>query len=283
MPSSIPIHDFLKDDQSSIPFKYIPLNTRSVYDTTLPHRHNYYELLFFIKGGGVHTIDFMEFPIKDHSIHFVSPGQVHQLRREENAFGNIIIFSRDQFYKDTGASDSLFNYPFLNNSGFPVIYLNAAEEADMKISFGQTAAEYNNEQCSLNIIQAYIKIILLKCTRIFENQYPGWKHIANTQFYNFRQLVEKEFRLHKLPAYYAGRLNITERKLNEICKAATGHNVSNYITERILLEAKRLLYNSDSRLKEIADFLGFEDPSYFSRFFRSNVGMTAGDFRKKDK
>lgn len=279
----IPIHDFQKDDHSSIPFKYIPLNASSGYDTTLPHRHNYYELLFFIKGGGTHTLDFMEFPIKDHSLHCVSPGQVHQLRRDPSSFGNIIIFSRDQFYMGAEAGDSLFHNSFVNNSSCPIINLSEDEAADMKISFEQTAKEYSNKQCSLSIIQGYLRIILLKCTRIFENQFPERKPIAHTRFYDFRQMVEKDFRQHKLPAYYAGKLNITERKLNEICKAATGHNVSSYITERILLEAKRLLCNSDSRLKEIADFLGFEDPSYFSRFFRSNAGVTAGNFRKKDK
>jgi AraC family transcriptional activator of pobA len=283
MSATLPIHDFLKDDKSSIPFKYISLDARSGYDTTLPHRHNYYELLFFIKGGGTHTIDFKEFAIKDHSIHFISPGQVHQLKREESSAGNIIIFSRDQFYLNSGTKDSLFSFPFLNSNLFPVINLTEREKDDMKIVFKQIEEEYSNGACSLNMIQAYLQVILLKSLRIFECQYPDWKHEGHTVFYDFRLLVEKEFRLHKLPAYFAGKLNITERKLNEICKVATGHNVSNYIKERILLEAKRLLYNSDSRVNEIADFLGFEDPSYFNRFFKSNTGMTAGDFRKKDK
>lgn len=283
MTADIPIHDFLKDDSSSIPFKYISLDSRSSYDTTLPHRHNYYEILFFIKGGGQHVIDFKDFAIKDHSIHFISPGQVHQLKRDESSFGTILIFSRDQYYMNSGTKDSLFNYPFLNNISIPVIHLNANEEDDLKQVMDQIADEYHHENCSLHIIQAYLQIILLKCLRIFERQYTDWKHAAHTQFYDFRLLVEKEFRTHKLPSHYADKMHITERKLNEICKDATGHNVSNYIKERILLEAKRLLYNSDSRMKEIADFLGFDDPSYFNRFFKSNAGITAGEFRKKDK
>ena len=281
MPVDIPMHDFLKDDTSSIPFKYISLDARSVYDTTLPHRHNYYEILFFTKGGGRHIIDFKEFAIKDHSIHFVSPGQVHQIKRNERSFGMIIIFSREQFYMNSGANDSLFNYPFLNSNANPVINLNDNEADDLKKVFGQVSDEYHNENCSLSIIQAFLQIILLKCLRVFERQYSDWEHATHTQFYFFRLLVEKEFRTQKLPGHYAGEMHITERKLNELCKDATGHNVSNYIKERILLEAKRLLYNSDSRMNEIADFLGFEDPSYFNRFFKSNVGITAGDFRKK--
>ncbi|MBA3828319.1 MAG: helix-turn-helix domain-containing protein [Taibaiella sp.] len=283
MSSIIPIHDFTKDDSTSIPFRYIPLNARSAYDTTLPHRHNYYEIIFFTNGGGRHVIDFKEHPIKDHSIHFVSPGQVHQLVRDETSFGTIIIFSRELFYQNAKPDNSLFSYPFLNNNYFPVIELTGTEEADLEIILNQIAGEFEDQKCSLAIIQAYLQVILLKCMRVFERQYTEWEHTSRSQFYDFRLLVEKGFRSHKLPSYYSNELNITERKLNEVCKDATGHNVGVYIKERILLEAKRLLYNSDSRMKEIADFLGFEDPSYFNRFFKSNVGITAGDFRKKDK
>jgi AraC family transcriptional regulator, transcriptional activator of pobA len=281
MAVAIPIHDFLKDDTGSIPFKYISLDTRSAYDTTLPHRHNYYEILFFTKGGGRHTIDFRDFPINDHSIHFISPGQVHQLERREDSLGSIVIFSRDLFYRNSAEKHSLFTYPFLNNNQFPVINLSASEEHDLLKILSQIADEYQSENCSLQIIQAYLLVILLKCLRVFERQHSDWKQAAHSQFYDFRLLVEKEFRIHKLPGYYASKMHITERKLNEICKNATGQNVTSYIKERILLEAKRLLYNSDSRMKEIADFLGFEDPSYFNRFFKANEGMTAGDFRKK--
>lgn len=283
MSVAIPIHDFLKDDSSSIPFKYISLDARSAYDTTLPHRHNYYEILFFTKGGGDHIIDFKCFPIKDHSVHFISPGQVHQLKRAESSFGNILIFSRDQFMLSSGAKESLFNFPFLNNNSFPVIHLAGAEEEDLRKVLQQMAEEYHHENYSLSILYAYLQIILLKCVRVFQRQYTGGELNTHSQFHDFRLLVEREFRTHKLPVYYAEKMHITERKLNEICKNATGHNVSDYIRERITLEAKRLLFNSDSRINEIADFLGFDDPSYFNRFFKSNTGMTAGEFRKKDK
>jgi AraC family transcriptional activator of pobA len=283
MPEIIPMHDFLKDDTNSIPFKFIALDSRSAYDTSLPHRHNYYEILFFKKGGGNHVIDFKDYPIDDHSVHFISPGQVHQLNRAENSVGAIIIFSRDQFYINSGPNDSLFSYPFLNNNSLPCVNLSATEDSDISKVLDQISDESQHEHCSLRIVQAYLQVVLLKCLRIFERQNPSWAQVAHTQFYDFRLLVEKEYRSHKLPEYYAEKLNITERQLNEVCKKATGNNVGNFIKDRVLLEAKRLLYNSDNRVKEIADFLGFEDPSYFNRFFKSNVGITAGDFKKKDK
>ena len=125
---NIPIHDFSSDDATSVNFKYISLDARSGYDTTMPHRHNYYEILFFAIGGGQHVIDFKEFPIEDNSIHFISPGQVHQLKRAQSSQGTILIFSRDEYYINAPAADSLFNFPFMNNNTYPVLNCSALVE-----------------------------------------------------------------------------------------------------------------------------------------------------------
>ena len=52
---------------------------------------------------------------------------------------------------------------------------------------------------------------------------------------------------------------------------------------RIILEAKRYLYYTDKRSKEIAYELGFENPEHFSRFFKLNTGKNISAFRKEDK
>src|ERR1043165_2430378 len=104
----IPIHDFSRDSDDSVAFRFISLGASSHYDFSQPHRHNYYEIFFFEEGGGTHFIDFTEYPITDHAIHFVSPGQVHKLMRSGNAHGSIVLFSRDFFHPIAGSSGSLF-------------------------------------------------------------------------------------------------------------------------------------------------------------------------------
>ena len=76
----IPLHSFAADDATSIAFKTNSLKEISIYDATIPHRHNYYELFFFVRGSGTHMIDFEEFELCDGAVHCVSPGQIHQLR-----------------------------------------------------------------------------------------------------------------------------------------------------------------------------------------------------------
>ncbi|MDZ7848395.1 MAG: AraC family ligand binding domain-containing protein [Owenweeksia sp.] len=90
----IPLHHFTKDDETSIPFRIEELAQDSGYDTGVPHRHNYYEIFFFEKGGGEHRIDFEVLPVQSRSIHFVSPGQVHLLKIVPRIRGAQLFFFR---------------------------------------------------------------------------------------------------------------------------------------------------------------------------------------------
>ncbi|HEY1053960.1 MAG TPA: helix-turn-helix domain-containing protein, partial [Emticicia sp.] len=96
------------------------------------------------------------------------------------------------------------------------------------------------------------------------------------------QLLERNYSQLKRPADYAQQLNISTPYLNECIKETTGHSVSYHIQQRIILEAKRLLYHSDKSVKEIAADLGFDDYPYFSRLFTKATGMSALAFRNKN-
>jgi len=99
----------------------------------------------------------------------------------------------------------------------------------------------------------------------------------------FRKLLERHYTTAKRPADYARLLNISVPYLNECVKNATGFAVSHHIQQRVVLEAKRLLYHSDYSVKEIAATLGYDDYPYFSRLFNKQTGTTALAFRNKNR
>jgi AraC family transcriptional activator of pobA len=98
----------------------------------------------------------------------------------------------------------------------------------------------------------------------------------------FRGILERNYTTTKSPAEYAEKLNLSAPYLNECVKNSTGYSVSYHIQQRIILEAKRLLYYSDKSVKEIASALGYDDYPYFSRLFVKVTGMTALAFRNKN-
>ncbi len=84
----------------------------------------------------------------------------------------------------------------------------------------------------------------------------------------------------KTPSSYAGALNITPSYLNEAVKKTTGFPASYWINQEIVLEAKRILFHTDSSVKEIAKQLGYEDCSYFTRVFTKISGVSPVAFRQ---
>lgn len=279
----IPIHDFSKDDGSSIPFKFIPLSQRADYDTSHAHRHNYYEIFLFASGGGDHEIDFGSYSISSNSIHFVSPGQVHCVRRNPDSFGSILLFSRDFYYFGSKADLSLFEYPFLNGSaaGAPVLELVKNQFDELLILSQKMGMEDNSSGDNSAVIRSYLHIFLLKC-RQFVQPVPSQQGDHKKQnFSEFQRLLEQHFREQHLSSFYADSLNISSRKLNEACMMHASKSSMQLIKERLMLEARRLLLHDDLSVKEIAYFLGFDDPAYFNRFFKRNEGIPAGDYRRQ--
>ncbi|HSV51465.1 MAG TPA: helix-turn-helix domain-containing protein, partial [Burkholderiaceae bacterium] len=96
----------------------------------------------------------------------------------------------------------------------------------------------------------------------------------------FKLLVDRHYLQFGSLKEYAQALLVTERRLNEAVKSVTGKTATQLIHERILLEAKRLLTQSDLGISEIAYRLNFEDPAYFSRFFKKHVQAAPGAFKK---
>ena len=278
----IPIHDFYRNTTESVPFRYIPLGQRSDYDTTEAHRHNYYEIFLFAQGGGWHEIDFQTHEIADQSIHFVSPGQVHQVSRALDSFGSILLFSSDFYHFGTKAGLFLFEYPFFNTypHGSPIINLNKNQFDELhSLSQAMNSEKSNSALPDAEVIRSYLHIFLRKCRQFSEVAVKPIKE--ETQLFSkLKQLLEINYTEQHYPAYYAEKLALSQKKLNDVCRLSCGLTMSSLIHDRLLLEAKRLLLHSDHSIKEISYFLGFEDPAYFNRFFRKRNQMSAGQFRK---
>lgn len=98
-------------------------------------------------------------------------------------------------------------------------------------------------------------------------------------FLKFCDMVEAHFRDHLTLTDYAGRLAITEARLNDICRRMAERPSKEVVHERLLQEARRLLRYSAVPVSEISYQLGFADPAYFSRFFTKRTGMPPSQFR----
>jgi AraC family transcriptional activator of pobA len=95
------------------------------------------------------------------------------------------------------------------------------------------------------------------------------------------KLIDENFKTKKLPKDYADLMNMTTRHLNRICQETLNCTTTDLILKRIMLEAKRMLIHSDISVATAADYLGYEDYSYFIRLFKKQVGESPKKFQNR--
>jgi quercetin dioxygenase-like cupin family protein len=116
----IPIHILPKEELKEI--KVVELPKLSKAPVSEAHRHQFYEFFIFIKGGGTHTIDFVEFPILDYSMHIITPGQVHQINRDKTSYGFVYMFDLVHFSQNKNIEDFLFDHACFDVNEFSPLY-----------------------------------------------------------------------------------------------------------------------------------------------------------------
>ena len=134
-----------------------------------------------------------------------------------------------------------------------------------------------------HITQAMFSYIL--CKQEFKDSLNTTPTVSGdlTIFQNFVKLIEDNYYKQLSIPDYAKLLSVTESKLKDMCRRFSSLPPKRMIFERILLEAKRRLVYSDKSINQIANDLGFADPSYFARFFVRSVGQTPSQWRKRSK
>lgn len=106
---------------------------------------------------------------------------------------------------------------------------------------------------------------------------------ALQRFKRFQQLVEQRFARWHQVADYANQLGYTEKSLSRAVNAAMGMTAKAFIAARVNLEAKRLLVHTDLTIASIAEKLGFEEATNFSKFFKREAGCAPAEFRQRQR
>lgn len=250
----------------------------------LAHRHSFYHLILFTKGGGSHTIDFNSFEVKPFQIYFMVPGQVHSWEFEGEVDGYVVNFSPAFFQSFLLKQDYLESFSFFNGiTDDSVINLPKDLHEGIQKLFEEIIAQAAPQNAShWDIIRVLLLQIFMKIDQsVFRNKQTSAPNYNYTLLRNFQKLIEKHYTHLKLPMEYAELLYITPNHLNALCKDQMGMQAGELIRNRILLEAKRLLVNQDLSISEIAYTLNFKDNSYFTKFFKRQAGITPEEFRRK--
>jgi len=251
-----------------------------------PHIHKYFSIYWLNQGEAIHSTSYVDYTLRKDSILFIPPGLEHKFMIDKSTKGYGIIFNENFFALKETKEKSLSNYSLFSSPDFRSI-INIDEKQSVKfqlliemmINEQASDSEYKND-----ILLQQLKLFILESRRIYETQHETEPIIDESHpgsvVIKFKQLIDTNFKEHKNVSSYADMLNLRANCLNEISKKTTGITAGELIRNRVVKEAKKMLYASESNTKEIAYELGFQDPAYFSRFFKKYTSQTLSDFRK---
>ncbi len=289
MKSNLAIFNGLYGDQNfptNTEFIYIePLEIRSkIYNWEInQHLHNNLIQLFIIENGtGKLLSEKNNINIEGPSVILIPANTLHGFSFETNIKG--FVFTISETYFESIFSENLTIYYELNrlhvltyilhqfdfeeiNTFRALILRELAENLPEKKS-------YLNKVFHLLFLNIYRKLILQN-NNYLESVNKNLKYILA-----FQKSVKANIISHKTILEYAQELNITVVHLNRVCQKVLQKSPIQIIHEHLILEAKKYLLNTNYTVAEIAYFLNFTDPAYFTRFFKKNIGVSPSDFRK---
>lgn len=249
-----------------------------------PHRHAFYQIVLFTEGSGTHSIDFQQFQVKPYQVYAMGPGQIHTWDFEPGTEGYILNFNESFFTAICHNPNFVQEFPLFNSvSSSPAVLLEAECCGEVQALLEKMLREFQSDHVFKHEM---LRGMLLQLMVTLSRQLPletvaGISRHQRVVLRNFERLIEEHYREKRLPRDYAEMLYITPNHLNALVNSVVGKPAGELIRDRVVLEAKRLLVNSDYTISQIADMLNFEDNAYFTRFFKKYTGMAPEIFRQE--
>jgi len=237
-------------------------------------RYDFHQVLWFtgVKGDRRYEIDFKEFLIAAGQIVVIYPRQIEKLDITGKT-GFLFAIANDVFL----AINQKIKSGYLNG-----YFSNVFIKADTALSeiLGKITdlllLEYEGQNRNL-LKETYLQSFLFHISSAFKDE-SLLENKDTLLFVKLVELVDSHFMENREVSFFAAKLNVSEKKLNQICKKMYGRTTKQLIQERLVLEIKKELRLGFKSLKEIAFELGFSEQAYFSRFFRRHEFVSPREF-----
>ena len=236
-----------------------------------PHTHPALAQMLFVARGSVAVqLGDVKHDLTGPLLVSVPSGLVHGFRFSLGVVGFVVTMSRD-FLDSLGRQDGLrvqmarallYNPPAPLTRGLLQIgrQLLAAERERF---------DADTHRLHKTLAEAWLRLAIQPALELSDQR--------GTIAQKFQALVEANYRAHKRLDFYAAELHCTVRTLSRQCEESFGFSPLQIINRRLLFEARRMLRFTTASSAEVASELGFDDPAYFSRFYRRMCGRSPSD------
>lgn len=253
---------------------------------TTTHRAGFYHIIWFQEGNPIHLVDFNPMKIKPNTLLFLNKDTVQRFDKKIKFQGKAILFT-DSFFCKTESDTNFLRTTILYNDLFSVSQIQIDQQTQLFTAILQQMQEElqkKKDYAQADILKNLLHNFLLQSERIKREQnFVELKKDADFNYVMlFKYLLEEHYKSQKQVSYYAKEMFISEKRLNHATSKIFGKKSKEFISDRVMLEAKRILAHTSKSVKEICYFLGFEEPTNFIKYFKKHSSVTPTEFRERN-
>jgi len=249
-----------------------------------PHRLDFYQIVFFTKGRGIHTVDEERMAYTRGTVFMVGKGRVQRFAVEPRSRAHLLVFTPEFALRFFNEAESARAFALFDEQmGTLCIQLIEYDVRSLELLFTQVKEEYELQEGTEEqqaLLRAAVQFILLRLRRLS----PARERVSSADvvgdMQRFKELLEANWRSSRAVDDYAARMRITPKRLSAITSSAVGRTPKQCIQEHVLLEVKRLMINARLSIKEVAYDAGFDEPTNLVKFFRKATGTTPTAYRE---
>jgi AraC family transcriptional regulator, transcriptional activator of pobA len=249
-------------------------------DLQQPRRVRKYVLVWCSTGAVTLIADENVFELKANTVITITSGQVHYIKRSKAAKGFVLEFTYDFFCRNDRDIELIFhNSLFCHFAMNEVISLGKSRMVEWQLERIENEVKQKPYQYLISV-HSLIELMLVEINRSKIRQ-GDEIYRPDALFLKFLDAVIANFKNNLTVRQIAVSINTTESKLNELSKLHTGRTAQSVIHGLIASEAKRLFMHEKLSVKEVAYQLGFNDPFYFSNFFKKQTKESPKLYKEK--
>lgn len=241
-------------------------------------RYDFYQVLWFTQVGGNNSyfIDFIDYFYQENQAVIIYPGQIDRIYIEQKK-GYLFAIDKETYLHINERINSKYLSGYFSNAFVPLTE-NTTKTLKQLVELMLTEYESRNRHF---LMETYMSAFLFEMAASFDESINPSQRIVNNTAAELWALMENFHTVERNTSFYAEKLGLTNKKLNEAALQSFGRTVKQLLQETLLLTVKREIRLGEKNLKEIAFDLGFTDPAYLTRFFKKHTGMTPSQFRRE--
>lgn len=256
-----------------------PYCKKNIEHCMKPHNHSFYQLIWF-QSAGRHYVDYQMIEHPENTIFFLNKGQIHYFCTESKNEGYLFHFNDFFLNKHEKDAEKQLSYTLFNEMGQVFVRPEKQELARITslkdlILIELSEQKYKQGEQTYYLFQALLLLIERVKYREGSHALPDADYQLAVKFkHMIEQSLDKPYQVRD----YSEGLHISPKKLTELSKKYLHGSPAYVIHQRKILEAKRLLSNTQQAIKEVAYSLGFDQPTYFTKYFKKHTGFTPKEF-----